>query len=56
VKKRIVVSVALSVLFALASTDAEPADLVELAKTATPLSMQAAISKGANVNAKAPTL
>ncbi len=50
-KKRIVVGVILAVLMA-ASAYAQTKTFFELAKTGTPQDMQAAISKGADVNAK----
>ena len=50
-KKRIGVAVSLAVLLA-ASTYPQTTDFFDLAKTGTPQSVQAAISQGADVNAR----
>ena len=51
-RRRIVVTVALAFLFALASTYAQTTDFFALMKTGTPQEIQAAIDKGANIKAQ----
>lgn len=51
-RKRIVVAVALTFLFALPSTYAQTTDFFELVKTGTPQSVQAAINNGADLKAR----
>jgi hypothetical protein len=55
VKRRILIVVALTFLFAVASTYAQATDFLELVKTGTPQSVQAAINQGADVNAQDKT-